>query len=150
MPSGRVQLPEHDVPCEDSTPVTSARPQSGIDIRQALDILSFRIPHSHGHSHDRSHHSGSGCDVNVPNEAKSMGQTIDLNQATKSSEEQAQQDAQEIAHSLEEKRKQLNEAREARESEIRAKLETMTVRELLREVMKAQEGRVMTYRDYDR
>ena len=47
-------------------------------------------------------------------------------------------------------RKQLNEAREARESEIRAKLETMTVRELLREVMKAQEGRVMTYRDYDR
>ena len=140
MPSSRAQLPEHDVPSE-----ASASPQPGIDIRQALDILSSRSCHSHGHSH----HSDSSCDVNIPKEATSMGQTIDLNQVTKFSEEQSLEDVQEIADSLEDKRKELNETRETRESEIRAKLETMTVQELLHEVMTAQEGRVICYRDYD-
>lgn len=79
-----------------------------------------------------------------------MGQTIDLNQESISSEEQAQKEVEEISHSIEEKREELEQARLNRETEIRAKIESMSVRELLHAVMEAQEGRVLAYRDYDR
>jgi hypothetical protein len=130
---------------------SSGRPLEGIDIRKALEILSSRNSHDHSHSHDhRSHQPGPGCQVNAPEEAQSMGQTIDLNQESISSEEQAQKEVEEISHSIEEKREELEQARLNRETEIRAKIESMSVRELLHAVMEAQEGRVLAYRDYDR
>lgn len=142
-----------------ATPPTSplSSQQQGIDIRQALEILEAR--NSQGDLHDHCHHLPSaGCNVNVPEEAKSMGQTIDLNapSATDESksdlhEQKSEEDqAQAIAEDMEEKRKQLQEARKQREEEIRAELETMSVRELLSAVMESQSERVATYKEYDR
>jgi hypothetical protein len=134
----------------DATP-SSGRSLEGIDIGKALDILSSRNSHDYHHSHDdHSHHPGPGCHVNVPEEVKYMGQTIDLNQESISSVEQAQKEVEEISHSIEVKREKLGQARWNREIEIRAKLESMSVGELLHAAMEAQESRVSAYRDYDR
>lgn len=60
-----------------SPSVSQRDPQSGIDIRQALDILASRTPHDHSHKHDSP--CCGGGDRKPPTPAlKSMGQTIDL------------------------------------------------------------------------
>lgn len=125
-----------------------AQPQKGIDIRQALDILSSRASNDHVHGHYHSSHDG--CCMNVPEEAKVMGQTIDLNQQSNFSEALAHREAQELSQSLEKTQKQLEELRGEREIDLRAKLESMSIRELLQTVVATQEGRVLTYREYDR
>jgi len=70
-----------------------------------------------------------------------MGQTLDL--------VQTEEDANSITESMEKQRQEIQDQRRNRELEIRAELESMTVRELLAAVMEAQTGRVETYREYD-
>lgn len=66
-----------------------------------------------------------------------MGQEIDLMAAA------------EIEQDLEKRKQELAEERTKREVEIRTKLQTMTVKELLAAVLDAQTGRVATYREYN-
>lgn len=119
-------------PQEDQQP----QPQQGIDIHQALSILSERS----GPSAIRQE----GCDCchgsHVPEDAKFMGQTIDMFAPT--------QPSAEVEESKEET--MLHKERTERLEKIRQQLHTMTDRELLQAVMKAQEDRVTTYREYER
>lgn len=115
---------------------TNSSSKKGIDIHKALEILSLRSSHDESvdhqnHSHDCQHHTPEG--------GEEMGQTIDL----------VQEEVDSISKSLEERRKSLREDHAKRGEEIRSKLETMSVSELLNKVMEAQEDRVATYREYD-
>jgi hypothetical protein len=124
-------------------PATDATESSrkGINIRQALDILSARTSHDHSHSHSDAQ---AGCQQNATDESKAMGQTIDLN-----APERATPDPETIAKSMEEERKKLDRDRKTREEQIRAHLQTMSVKDLLQAVIEAQRERVATYRTYD-
>jgi hypothetical protein len=148
-------------------PVLSTRQQQqtmGIDIRKALEILSARSQVSHHHHHHHHHNPSVGTGDSqqqqqqqccggdtVPDNTIGMGQTIDLlaPATTKDNESSTSSriDDQEV---LEEQRKLLEEERRKRRLEIQNELNAMSVRELLQQVMKAQQGRVATYRDYER
>ncbi|KAL3816923.1 hypothetical protein ACHAXA_009118 [Cyclostephanos tholiformis] len=146
-------------------PPPGASSSSGIDIRDALAILSARAPHDHDHpSHDGV----------VPRELRGMGQIVDLN-ATLSNpdpdplannttitttDDGGVDDEGKIADGrgglreedeieLEQRRKDLESARARRSMEIRNELSSMTTSELLRTIFTAQEGRVATYRTFD-
>ena len=135
---------------DQNTTATSAdavmRPPSsskdGIDITKALSILSDRSNPGESHSHDKE----GGCchGDSIPENAKAMGQTIDMMA-------QAPSDVVQVS---EEERKQeeqrLKEQREKRQKEIREELGSMTVKELLKAVFNTQEGRVATYKEYER
>lgn len=71
-----------------------------------------------------------------------MGQSIDLVAA-------AQKHAAEIEQDMEKRKQELAEERKKREGEIRTKLQSLTVKELLATVLDAQTGRVATYREYN-
>jgi hypothetical protein len=132
----------------------------GIDIHKALEILSARsqVSHHHHHHHDPSVGTGDSqqqqcCgSTTISDNTIGMGQTIDLLAPTtskdkKSDESSSTTDDQEL---LEEQRKLLEEERRKRRLEIQNELNAMSMRELLQQVMKAQQGRVATYRDYER
>lgn len=128
---------------------TSSKQAHGIDIRQALDILASR--NSHGHSHEHSHEHGNeqaACHRSATDEVKAMGQTIDLNAPAK--DPSASPQVEMMAQSMEEAKQELDKARKAREVDIRAHLQSMSVKDLLQAVMEAQRERVATYRDFDR
>ena len=124
-----------------SAPGATESSRQGIDIRQALDILSARTSHDHSHSHSDEQ---AGCQQSATNESKAMGQTIDLN-----SPEEATPDPEAVAKSMEEEKQKLDRDRKTREEQIRAHLQTMSVKDLLQAVMEAQRERVATYRAYD-
>lgn len=118
--------------------------------------------HHHHHDEDHHHHHhGTGdsqqqfCEgETVPDNAIGMGQTIDLLAPTvtdkKSDESSGGSSSIDDQELLEEQRKKLEEERRKRRLEIQNELNAMCVRELLQQVMKAQQGRVATYRDYER
>lgn len=125
----------------DATPASNTQ---GIDIRQAMEILASRT--SHDHDHDHSHSSDehqAGCQQSATDDAKNLGQTIDLATGETTA------DPATIAMSMEEQKKQLDQDRKIREEQIRAHLQTMSVKDLLQAVMEAQKERVATYRTYD-
>lgn len=131
---------------EDENPTggnnTSSR--HGIDIRQALEILSSRT--SHDHSHERGNEQAA-CHGSVADEAsRAMGQTIDLNATARDPSTSPEASAR----SMEEAKKELDEARKARGVEIRSHLESMSVKDLLQAVLEAQRERVAAYHVYDR
>lgn len=119
----------------DDNNVTETNQQQGIDIRQALSILSARSEPS------ESHRDGCACchhGSQVPESAKTMGQTIDLFAPTKSEKE----DHDDV--------KRLEQERKERLERIRVELNTMTDKDLLQAVLKVQEDRVAAYREYER
>jgi hypothetical protein len=120
---------------------TSSR--HGIDIRQALDILSSRTSHDHSHEHGNEQ---AACHGSATDEARAMGQTIDLNAPARDPSTLPAASAQ----SMDEAKQELDEARKARGEEIRAHLQSMSIKDLLQAVMEAQRERVATYRVYDR
>lgn len=127
----------------DTAAHTSQRSTSsnqGIDIRQALDILASRTSHEHSHSHSEGQ---AGCEQSATDESSAMGQTIDL-----ASGETAP-DPTTVAEAMEEQKQKLDQDRKAREEQIRAHLQSMSVKDLLQAVMEAQRERVATYRAYD-
>lgn len=125
-----------------SAPDATESSRQGIDIRQALDILSARTSHDHSHSHSDKQ---DGCQKSATIESNAMGQTIDLN----APEEATIADPEAVAKSMEEEKKKLERDRKTREEQIRAHLQTMSVKDLLQAVMEAQKERVATYRAYD-
>lgn len=131
--------PASETPAD--TADATAPSKQGIDIRQALDILASRTSHDHSHSHSDEQ---AGCQSSATDESKAMGQTLDLNASAESSP-----DPEAMAKSMEEQKQQLDQDRKAREEQIRAHLQTMSVKDLLQAVMEAQRERVATYRTYD-
>jgi hypothetical protein len=121
-----------------SSPPSSDLPAKSIDIQQALTILSARTEDpNHTHEYDGCCHG-----ARAPENAKDMGQTIDMTAPTPVPA------PEDIPNEDEEKKRQ--EERVRRRQAIHAELERMKVKELLQAVMKAQQDRVMAYRDYER
>ena len=149
-----------------TTPSTSTKPNSkGIDIQQALSILSARGAHGHDHSHahDNSQsksgattkdmgNKACGCHGDpVPDDADGMGQTIDLLEPSSSNKEEEKATAAVAnADEIEKQRQQLAEDRKQRKIQIQQALDNMSVKELLQHVMKTQQDRVAAYREYER
>lgn len=123
--------------------------QKGIDIHQALSILSAR---SSGPSESRP---DGGCDCchgsHVPEDAKSMGQTIDMLAPTSTTTPPSGNETEGESSSIpSDATTLLQKERTERLEKIRQQLLTMTDKELLQAVIKAQEDRVTTYREYER
>jgi hypothetical protein len=114
--------------------------KDGIDIFEALGILSSRTGGGDDHDHSHSHAAGGDCQHHVPEGGTNMGQSIDL---------VSTEDAQDIMKSMENQKQELADERTKRRAEIQATLESLTVRELLASVMDVQTARVATYREYD-
>jgi len=121
---------------------STANPASseGIDIHKALEILSDRHSESNASSHS---HGKGGCCHGAPENAKNMGQIIDLmkiasNKVENSSQEERQKEEQRI-----------KEERAKRRKEIHEQLSSMTATDLLKAVFTSQQDRVMTYKEYE-
>ena len=139
--------------------------QNGIDIKEAMSILSSRA-NDCGDVELRDEHQRD-VPAKVVQERKDMGQTIDLDasdlQWTKMGQgqqgqgqcpcpppaEDAVSAAAEADPDAQEKRKALEEQRKKNEAELRAKLDNMSVSELLKAAMSAQSERTLTYKTYD-
>ena len=140
----------------------------GIDIRDALTILSARASqHHHDHHHDE-------VDA-IPAELRSMGQTIDMttaattatsegtgddyddaNEEKTAEEEDDNGDArgsQDQQRSQQQQRgegvESLERTRARRSEEVRARLSSMPTSELLKTIFASQEERVATYRTFE-
>jgi hypothetical protein len=118
---------------------TTSSPNDGIDIRQALDILSGRSGQEATHSEGCCHHNSQ----EAPPNAESMGQTIDLLKEDTT-------DTAMTAEEVEALQKRVEEERSQRKIELEEKLRSMAVKELLQTALEAQQQRVRTYGDYDR
>ena len=140
--------------------------QNGINIKEAMSILSSRA-NDGGDVELRDEHQRE-VPVKVVQERKDMGQTIDLDasdlQWTKMGQEGQQGQGQcpcppptedaisaaaEADPDAQEKRKALEEQRKKNEAELRAKLDNMSVSQLLKAAMSAQSERTLTYKTYD-
>lgn len=135
-----------------SLPSSNNNESGGIDIYQALDILSQRQPH---HSHQprtttasttsttnsttTSEHDDA-CHNHIPNGGKDMGQNIHWMEG---------ETTEDIVASMEQQRRLIDQERQSRLVTIQTKLESMSVSELVAAVLEAQTGRVETYREYD-
>ena len=119
--------------------------QNGIDIHKALSILSDRAnPDNDGGSDSKHSHENCCHGSKAPENAKEMGQTIDL---------MGSGSAEKVAISEEERQKEelrIKEERAKRREEILKQLNSMKVGDLLRAVLTAQQDRVATYKDYER
>ena len=132
---------------------------NGIDIRDALSILSSRAKTGGDAEAIKSNKSGG-----IPNELKEMGQTIDIvnemeftnpdalgrgcdcgainNDGVDLSEKKVDEDE-------ERKHAAMKLEREKRAQEIQTKLQCMNVTDLLGMIFTAQEERVATYKSFD-
>jgi hypothetical protein len=141
----------------------------GIDIRDALTILSARASqHHHDHQHDE-------VDA-IPEELRSMGQTIDMTTAATTATSEGTGDDYDDANeektteeeddngdargSQDQQRWQqqqqrgegvesLERTRARRSEEVRARLSSMPTSELLKTIFASQEERVATYRTFE-
>jgi hypothetical protein len=115
--------------------------QKGIDIKQALEILSARSaqPDSEHHNHSE------GCchSEEAPPNAKSMGQTIDMLREAGSAEVVKSAEEAEVLQ------KKVQEDRDKRKSELDKRIQAMTVKELLQSVLESQQQRVRAYGIYN-
>ena len=156
-----------------SAPPSDSVPPTGINIQQALTILSARS-RNRDHLNDddvddngnrdptlitdsHSANDGHSCchGMTVPEHVKTMGQTIDLF-AMEPSPYDNDDDDDKKEPSIERKQKQqqqqqqLEEERAKRRQKLQAELESMTIIELLQAVFRAQQDRVATYKEYER
>jgi hypothetical protein len=130
---------------------SNPQPQ-GIDIETALSILSERTKDARNDSSHDHGGSGGGCGgchhgASLPENMKTMGQTIDLNKPTTT------ESSSDTVLSDEERQKEearIKAERAKRQEEIQKQLNSMSNKELLQAVLNAQEDRVATYRDYER
>lgn len=116
--------------------------QKGIDIKNALSILSERS----SQPGDKESKTEDGCNCHgtlAPENARNMGQTIDLfaHQATQFDPEAAKQ---------RQEQERIQQERTERHAKIQQQLNSLSESELLKAVLKAQEDRVKTYREYER
>lgn len=137
-------------------PTPASASSSGIDVHDALSILSARAEKGG---------DGNLASSSVPDELKGMGQTIDLAQQMEFARPNAvgcdcaknggaaDGDDTSGATALSEEERQTHEAmkeeRTRRGEEIRAKLRSMGVGELLGMIFGAQQERVATYKVFE-
>ncbi|KAL3921500.1 MAG: hypothetical protein SGILL_002716 [Bacillariaceae sp.] len=141
-----------------------SHPQNGIDIRQALDILSSRTPHNHdrkenANNNNSNHHTEGGCcndhgngnGQGIPAEMRAMGQTIDLYAAPpgggKDNATQQHENEQKSVQEMEQAQKK--KAAEHHAALVKSLQEMTETSDLLRTLLRAQEDRVQTYKNYD-
>jgi predicted DNA binding CopG/RHH family protein len=114
-----------------------------IDIQAALSILSDRTADSSSSKAE----DGCGCHGTKPPEnAKNMGQKIDLLPGKQEGNEEEEQKI--LEEKVEQERAQQERAK--RHEDIRKELNNMGNPELLQALLKAQEDRVAAYREYER
>ena len=137
--------------------------QNGIDIKEAMSILSSRA-NDGGDVELRDEHQR-GVPAKVAQERKEMGQTIDLDASNLQWTEMGQarqqcpcppppaEDAASAAAAADpdaqQKRRALEEQRKKNEAERRSELDRMSVSELLRAATSAQSERTLAYKTYD-
>jgi hypothetical protein len=110
----------------------------GIDVQEALSILSARTADSSSSKAE----DGCGCHGTKPPEnAKNMGQKIDLLARKETGNEQEEQKISE---------EKIQQERAKRHEEIQKELNNMGNSELLQALLKAQEDRVKAYQEYER
>ena len=103
----------------------------GIDIQQALSILSARSEPSENDDLNRNA-VGCGCDNGQISESLlNMGQTIDLMSTQATTTDESVEDPQVRAQ-------RLQDEREERRTQIQEALQSMSTQELLKAVLKAQ------------
>jgi hypothetical protein len=140
----------------------------GIDFHQALEILSARassssssLPASNDEEENRSRPQdaaatatpSSSCPCcsqpsSLPDSVKNLGQVLDL-YASSSSENDGSPSLP-SAQDLKAEQQQLDATRRRRQEELRRELQQMSIPDLLRAVLQAQQQRVAAYRSYDR
>jgi hypothetical protein len=124
---------------------TNNNNQKGIDIKEALKILSARSSSQSGDSESKKENDGYDCyhGTQLPDNAKTMGQIIDLlgKQATQFDVEASKQ---------KQEQQKIQRQRAERHEKIQQELNSMSETKLLQAVLKAQEDRVKTYREYER
>ena len=139
--------------------------QKGIDIQKALEILAERTASSSQQQQQQQQHDSvaptalsssttqdkergtCGCHASsneAPPNAANMGQRIDLNEVVPTN---LTTNLSEEAAALQ---KRVQQERLQRQAELKKRLQSMMVEELLRTVLEAQEQRVLTYREFDR
>mmetsp|Transcript_11742 Transcript_11742/g.25444 ORF Transcript_11742/g.25444 Transcript_11742/m.25444 type:complete len:296 (+) Transcript_11742:44-931(+) len=153
---------------DQAPPSTTNKNTKGIDIRSAMSILSSRAEDG-GDKELRAEHQ-QDVPAKIVQERRAMGQSIDLEsslQWTKMGptgggsgsggvtcpcpppEQDVITAAAEADPEAQEQRRALEEQGKQNEAELRAKLDNMSVSELLRAVLSAQGERTVTYKTYD-
>ena len=142
-------------------PPSPSQSNNGINIRDALSILSSRA--KTGGDADIKKSSSSSNDV-VPNELKKMGQTIDIASemeftklnaigcncaANNNNDEASSSSSPYNVEEEKEKHEAMKLEREQRSREIQTKLQSIDVVDLLKMIFTAQEERVATYKLFD-
>ena len=122
--------------------------KDGIDIREALEILSLRKD-----DHSQEPGGGDACPCctksNLPHEqAKSWGQRIDM--ATSGVNDEGGGMDPPGDQQLEQEQAAIARQRKARQAEWKSRMDVLSTRELIRCVIQTQEDRVAAYRMYDR
>jgi hypothetical protein len=150
--TGPILTDNHDVATENnllapSPSVLQRDSQSGIDIRQALDILASRTPHHHSPKHG-SPCCGGGDSKPPPPALKSMGQTIDMFAPSSDSPHSSSESTAQKTTTTSTSGANAVTPAEQRQT-IRDSLKDLPFIALLKMVLTAQEDRVRTYRLYD-
>ncbi|VEU42904.1 unnamed protein product [Pseudo-nitzschia multistriata] len=120
---------------------------NGIDIRQALEILSSRTPHDH---HEDGHENAKHCCADVtknppPDVLRNMGQTIDMFAPSTGSSIDAPKPPSTSQTTSSNNQVDPSERRK----KIRDSLRGLSIVASLKMLLTAQEDRVRTYRLYD-
>lgn len=127
------------------TTTSSSSNEKGIDIQQALEILSQRGTNT-GLSSSRTGGVGLKCNCcEKPANFASLGQTIHLIDDDNDTEHPNEA----VLRDMEALKQKVNEERQQRQKELETKLDTLSKEELLKCFFEAQEQRVQTYRLYD-
>lgn len=138
---------------EAAAAVASNINRSGIDIQRALDILADRsgCGNDHSKTHGCHNHADDHNHAATAEDLKSMGQTIDLfNDETGDDEKNSDITEAEKHAKAEAAKKVQEEQRNERMEKMKAKLQSMTVKELLQTVMETQQQRVEIYQGYNK
>lgn len=134
---------------------------NGIDFHQALEILSARAASSSSlPSNDEENRSlpteattatataTSSCPCcsqpSIPDSVKQLGQVLDLYSS------ENEQPPLPSVEDMKARKEELDKARRQRQEELHLRLQTMSVPDLLKAVVSAQQQRVAAYKSYDR
>jgi len=119
----------------------------GIDIRDALSILSSRTPHVHHDCRDKDSQrvEGSCCRSGADKEMKNMGQTIDLFAPKEASVDPSQSSSTDTTTVTDARNNSIQQRQKLREG-----LRDLLTVDLLKMVLKCQEDRVKTYGSYNK
>jgi hypothetical protein len=148
--------PHNETP-QTTTPTHSSRSVGGIDIHQALSILSSRSEQQQQQQQQtpsgNQPTSRCGCFhgiMDIPDTAKTMGQSINMLAGPVAAGEGPRPKSPESSIEQENERLRVAEQHQQQLQKIQSELKSMSNKDLLRAVLRIQEDRVVTYRDYEK